>query len=62
MKLISWNVSARVKDVSKQVKALILQEPHVVALRMSGLLLCCNMNIPLLNLAYATLFTRSRIP
>ena len=33
MKLISWNVSARVKDVSKQVKALILQEPHVVALQ-----------------------------
>jgi exodeoxyribonuclease III len=33
MKLISWNVNARVKDASKQVKALSQQEPHVVALQ-----------------------------
>ncbi len=33
MKLISWNVNARVKDALKQVKALSPQEPHVVALQ-----------------------------
>ncbi len=33
MKLISWNVNARVKDGPKQVKALSQQKPHVVALQ-----------------------------
>src|SRR5437879_6270408 len=33
MKLISWNVNARVKDTLKQIKALRSYEPHVVALQ-----------------------------
>jgi exonuclease III len=33
MKLISWNVNARVKAVPEQVKALSYQEPHIVALQ-----------------------------
>ncbi len=33
MKLISWNVNARVKDGLRQVEALAKQEPHIVALQ-----------------------------
>ncbi len=33
MKLISWNVNARVKDGLKQVRALAQQAPHLVALQ-----------------------------
>lgn len=33
MKVISWNVNARVKDVLKQVETLSQREPHIVALQ-----------------------------